>query len=378
MRNRVLLPALLALIAVSLSCATTRVEGQNVGECTDGADNDEDGLFDCVDPDCMPAPACAGDDDDDTTDPGDDDTNPPGDDDTNHGDDDDPGPGDDDSGGLGDDDSSGPGDDDDTANLGENQNPGDCGDGLDNDSDGLTDCEDPDCGGDPGVPPAPECDGGDDDSSVGDDDDSAAGDDDSSIGPAVEDCDNFIDDDNDGDVDCDDADCTGEPNCGSTFAGVEIGSMGPCVIVASATSECVLPLGDPLCASVGNCSSSMTYIALYDIQEIAFTLNVTHPALGELSVSVVDHGGQQEVTLFSDGALTGAHFVDTVFLNCANTTNCLDISQGTAPYTGDHAPETALSPFDGLDINGNWTLRVLNTGSTTGTVETWSIGAVLQ
>ncbi len=41
-------------------------EGDDPGECDDGADNDGDGLFDCDDPDCAGAPVCtgAGDDDD--------------------------------------------------------------------------------------------------------------------------------------------------------------------------------------------------------------------------------------------------------------------------------------------------------------------------
>jgi len=46
------------------------------GGCDDGADNDEDGLFDCDDPDCGGAPACdagASDDDDDDVAAGDDD-----------------------------------------------------------------------------------------------------------------------------------------------------------------------------------------------------------------------------------------------------------------------------------------------------------------
>ncbi len=62
-------------------------EGDDAGECADGADNDRDGFFDCDDQDCLGAPDCGGDDDDDTADDddtGDDDT---GDDDT--GDDDD-------------------------------------------------------------------------------------------------------------------------------------------------------------------------------------------------------------------------------------------------------------------------------------------------
>ena len=63
-------------------------EGDEAGECEDGADNDQDGDFDCGDTDCENAPSCsgAGDDDDSTlgdddTTPGDDDTTPVGDDD---------------------------------------------------------------------------------------------------------------------------------------------------------------------------------------------------------------------------------------------------------------------------------------------------------
>ena len=33
-------------------------EGREPGECTDGADNDADGLYDCEDPDCERAPDC--------------------------------------------------------------------------------------------------------------------------------------------------------------------------------------------------------------------------------------------------------------------------------------------------------------------------------
>ena len=33
-------------------------EGDNIGECSDGADNDRDGLFDCDDPNCAGSPIC--------------------------------------------------------------------------------------------------------------------------------------------------------------------------------------------------------------------------------------------------------------------------------------------------------------------------------
>jgi len=51
----------LLLTALLLLCACTEVafEGDDPGECGDGADNDLDGLFDCNDPDCSGAPLCA-------------------------------------------------------------------------------------------------------------------------------------------------------------------------------------------------------------------------------------------------------------------------------------------------------------------------------
>ena len=50
-------------------------EGDEPGECSDGADNDQDGAYDCDDPDCAGSPDCSGDDDDTTDD--DDDTSSP-------------------------------------------------------------------------------------------------------------------------------------------------------------------------------------------------------------------------------------------------------------------------------------------------------------
>jgi hypothetical protein len=38
-----------------------RIEGTEVGDCTDGADNDGDGKYDCDDDSCAGAPACQGD-----------------------------------------------------------------------------------------------------------------------------------------------------------------------------------------------------------------------------------------------------------------------------------------------------------------------------
>ena len=143
------------ILATALLGGCTGIEGDEPGECSDDADNDQDGLFDCDDPDCLGASSCDGDDDDvtgddDDTTPGDDDDATPGDDDdatpaddddTGPGDDDDATPADDDDTGPGDDDDATPGDDDDAVGDDDDTGPVDAdGDGWDE----TVDCDDAD------------------------------------------------------------------------------------------------------------------------------------------------------------------------------------------------------------------------------------------
>ncbi len=413
MRNlSVLMVVLLGtLVLITVSCSQPLIEGQNPGECENGADDDEDGLFDCADPDCVPAPACAGDDDDtavtdDDDTFNDDDDTAHGDDDTDHGDDDSAGPGDDDDSA-----GTGPGDDDDTANPGENQNPGDCSDGIDNDGDGneatgeLVDCADPDCGNS-----SPEC--------LGDDDDSAGDDDDSATGPTEQVCDDTLDDDGDFLFDCDDPDCFTDLYCQSLvqeicnndfdddFDGFEDCADSECTTHQDCTSgsafigsEVYLPgsstTGSSTCAigsgltscpkTLGNPGGSGTQYFIEDgsIEQLAVVISSSHGAIGELTLALAHPGwdgssGSAGIhVLVTAGTLTGTDFVDTMFLNNQSCNGaCPSIYGGTPPYSGDHSPDQYLD-YAGYDINGEWTLTVTNTGSTSGSLD-WSIWAVLQ
>jgi len=125
---------LLGFMAGCLGEDQIPVEGDEPGECTDGTDNDQDGVVDCADDGCAVDVTCTGDDDDTAGD--DDDT--AGDDDDTAGDDDDSA-GDDDS--SGDDDDTG-GDDDDTGGDDDTAGPDDDGDGYVASSAGGTDCDD--------------------------------------------------------------------------------------------------------------------------------------------------------------------------------------------------------------------------------------------
>lgn len=46
------------LLGALVLTACTLPEGREPGECSDRADNDADGLYDCDDPDCLGAPDC--------------------------------------------------------------------------------------------------------------------------------------------------------------------------------------------------------------------------------------------------------------------------------------------------------------------------------
>ncbi len=81
LRVFVLAPGLLVFLGCLGMCGGS-IEGANPGECSDGADNDEDGDYDCDDPDCIGSPDCQEEGDTDTDSDADSDTDADGDTDT--------------------------------------------------------------------------------------------------------------------------------------------------------------------------------------------------------------------------------------------------------------------------------------------------------
>jgi hypothetical protein len=148
-------------LAAGCAGPATPAGEQAPATCSDGADNDADGLVDCDDPGCAPFYACRG---------------------------------------------------------GAENTPAACIDDVDNDLDGLTDCEDPAC---IGIPACAErgdvaCDDGADndlDGVIDCADPTCASAAPCAPPPTPEVCGNGLDDDGDGGADCMDSDCSGDPAC---------------------------------------------------------------------------------------------------------------------------------------------------------------------
>jgi hypothetical protein len=184
---------ILLVLAALLTPSSARAECDPAGRCcddtdccTDGRDNDGDGLVDCDDPSCSTIPPCGS----------------PSPEDCGNG-------ADDDGDTLVDCDDPDCATDPDCPPPGE----GDCTDGEDGDGDGLEDCDDPDCATDPACDAESDCANGEDDDEDGLVDCADARD--CADDPACREtrCDDGEDDDGDGLVDCDDADCSGVGCC---------------------------------------------------------------------------------------------------------------------------------------------------------------------
>ena len=133
----------------------------------------------------------------------------------------------------------------------------DCTDGVDNDGDGYIDCEDAECLSDDDCELVEDCTDSIDNDGDGDVDcdDSDCEDSDDCVIEPETDCTNAVDDDEDGDVDCDDTDCTGDAACFEADCADGADNDGDGTIDCD-DSDCT---NDPACAGGGqeNCSNGI-------------------------------------------------------------------------------------------------------------------------
>lgn len=176
------------------------------------------------------------------------------------------------------------------------------------------------------------------------------------------DCNNNLDDDGDGQIDCADNQCA--LGCDAT--------VGPC---GAGERLLVLASSDVPKGIVDNATvaSTITFSETGTVKRVTMLLNITHSFDGDLDISLK---GPDNTTIdvSSDNGSSLDNYTNTVFHDA-----CPTIVNGTAPFTGCFAPEQALASFVGKPVNGVWTLQVADDASLdTGTVTGWSLALCIQ
>jgi subtilisin-like proprotein convertase family protein len=123
--------------------------------------------------------------------------------------------------------------------------------------------------------------------------------------------------------------------------------------------------------ATGGLTSAISVATTVPIGSLAVELNVQHPNLADLRVTLIAPNGTQIVLVNHSGA--GANFVRTVLSDEAPAT--ATIAGGAAPYRGDYRPDTALAAFVGMNAGGTWRLRVEDTatGADVGQLLSWAL-----
>jgi subtilisin-like proprotein convertase family protein len=110
------------------------------------------------------------------------------------------------------------------------------------------------------------------------------------------------------------------------------------------------------------------------IVDLDVQINISHTWNEDLDVFLVAPDGTR-VQLFSDVGGNGDGFSDTILDDEASTS----ITSGSAPFVGSFSPEGSLANFDGMDINGTWTLEIFDDfAQDQGTLNDWCIYAVIE
>ncbi len=146
-----------------------------------------------------------------------------------------------------------------------------------------------------------------------------------------------------------------------------IAAFGLAIQTAAAYGKTALPIPDRgLAVSTLPVATAPTGDRITDVD---VTIDLTHPAVGDLDVFLVAPDGTR-VELVSDNPVVGADYRNTTFDDAAATA----IAAGVAPFTGRFRPAGALSAFIGKAAAGLWRLEIADdTAANVGILNGWSL-----
>jgi len=93
------------------------------------------------------------------------------------------------------------------------------------------------------------------------------------------------------------------------------------------------------------------------ITDINVTVNITHPWIGDLTLSLIGPQGTT-IALATQLGAEGDNYTNTVFDDAATSA----INTAVAPFTGTFRPQGNLSDFNTKESLGDWTLKVVDGG----------------
>ena len=107
------------------------------------------------------------------------------------------------------------------------------------------------------------------------------------------------------------------------------------------------------------------------VVDVKVTLNLTHTNDGNLFISLKKESNTSSLSQYNGNG--GQNFTNTIFDDSAT----IPITQGNPPFTGRFIPQTPLSVIKGLELSGDWILRIIDNGTgNTGTLINWSLDIV--
>jgi subtilisin-like proprotein convertase family protein len=170
-------------------------------------------------------------------------------------------------------------------------------------------------------------------------------------------CNDGVDDEGDGAIDCADSQCALGCNA----------QVGPCpagqqLFVLSST-DVPKAINDNSTAT-----SVMTFSESRTVNRVVLQLNITHTYDADLDISLRSPDNTT-IDISSDNGLDANNYTNTIFKD-----GCTAVTSGVAPFSGCYAPETALSTMVGKQLQGTWTLLVADdAGIDTGSLGSWTL-----
>ena len=159
-------------------------------------------------------------------------------------------------------------------------------------------------------------------------------------------------------------------NANGTLDGMDLPLPGFVVSSGGTSTDTFISTGSVPIDDVATSLSTITIpVGSGLVRDINVRINLTHTWVSDLDITLIAPDST-EIVLASGVGLDGDGFTNTIFDDSAT----ISIVAGTAPFTGTFRPAQPLSIFNGLLLEGIWTLKIDDViGGDFGTLLDWSM-----